>query len=87
MYGITLADFNRMVAERSGKCDCCGDVPKKQLLVDHDHTTGDIRGLLCPACNAGIGLLGDSPDGLRLAVAYLERAGGLRLHSPQVKEG
>jgi hypothetical protein len=41
--------------------------------VDHDHTTGRIRGLLCTRCNAAIGLFEENPRLLRQAVGYLQR--------------
>lgn len=45
----------------------------KQLLdVDHDHETGEIRGLLCSRCNGGLGLFCDNPSLLKKAIAYLE---------------
>lgn len=54
------------------RCAICGDKPD-QLVVDHDHDTGVVRGLLCNACNTGIGMLGDNPQILRLARSYLLR--------------
>jgi hypothetical protein len=44
--------------------------------VDHDHNTGQFRGWLCFACNTGLGMFGDSADGMRGAIQYLERARG-----------
>ena len=44
---------------------------KKALCVDHDHTTGEIRGLLCANCNLGLGALGDNVRSLKRALAYL----------------
>jgi hypothetical protein len=41
--------------------------------VDHCHSTGQIRGVLCCECNTGIGKLGDNAEGVRRALAYLER--------------
>lgn len=66
---LTLEQFDEMVAARDGCCDIC----KKQaeLRVDHDHSTGIVRGLLCHSCNAGIGGLGDTVASVRAAYAYL----------------
>lgn len=59
-------------------CECCGMLPGgrwKRLHLDHNHETGKFRGWLCGRCNPAIGLLGDNRAGIRLADAYLERAG------------
>ena len=53
-------------------CECCGRIDK--LFYDHDHSSKQLRGFCCRNCNSGIGLLGDSEQGLRQALAYLERA-------------
>ena len=53
-------------------CACCGRIDK--LFCDHDHSTGKWRGYCCRNCNSGLGLLGDCEQGLRLALAYLERS-------------
>lgn len=55
-----------------GGCLVCG-ATHSRMVVDHDHATGEVRGLLCSPCNAAIGLLEDSPARLRAAAAYLER--------------
>lgn len=52
-------------------CAICGTT--EQLFVDHDHITGQIRGVLCRKCNSAIGMLGDSIQGLYRAIAYLDR--------------
>ena len=52
-------------------CECCGRIDK--LFYDHDHSSKQLRGFCCRNCNSGIGLLGDSEQGLRQALAYLER--------------
>ncbi len=55
-----------------GKCDICGIIPtNKSLDVDHCHTSGKIRGMLCRSCNTGLGQFKDSPEILQLAIAYL----------------
>ena len=53
-------------------CECCGRIDK--LFYDHDHSSKKMRGFCCRNCNSGIGLLGDSEEGLQQAFAYLERA-------------
>lgn len=58
------------------KCAICGiheENVTKSLAIDHDHTTGLVRGYLCNNCNRGIGLLKDDPNVLRNAIEYLER--------------
>jgi hypothetical protein len=76
LYGITMEQYDAMLAAQNGGCACRGSVQNgdKPLFVDHDHATGTIRGILCHDCNAGIGELGDTIEGLRRALAYLERA-------------
>ncbi len=50
------------------------DHHEAKLMVDHDHTTGEVRGLLCHNCNRAIGLLREDPERLRRAIEYLEGA-------------
>lgn len=69
-YGITEVQYDAMVAEQGGLCALCG-LPG-ELVVDHDHATGAIRGLLHGLCNVGIGALGDDLAALRKAITYLE---------------
>ncbi len=57
--------------ERGGECEICRRTFER-LVLDHCHKTGRIRGWLCRNCNLGMGLLGDSQDGLLNAVAYLK---------------
>lgn len=83
-FGISLVDYNRMLAEQNGGCAICGasasiDVDhrtgkQRRLHVDHCHRTGVVRGLLCSSCNLGIGKLGDDPDRLERAAMYLRKA-------------
>jgi len=76
-YDITPVDFDELLAAQGGGCACCGaqaNADGKRLFVDHDHATGAIRGVVCRKCNAGIAALGDSIEGVRRALAYLERA-------------
>jgi len=53
----------------------CGRTPEEEgraLAIDHDHTTGVVRGTLCHRCNKGIGLLQDSPELLQAGIEYLK---------------
>ena len=82
-YGLTPEDYQRMVVEQDGRCAACGEPPTGaghcgRLHIDHDHETGDIRGLLCVTCNQGLGQFKDSPARLRLAAMYLERYAAAR---------
>lgn len=73
-YGISLEQFAAMHAAQQGRCAVCGNeiAPRgKSTHVDHDHTTGKVRALLCHACNTGLGLFKDSADRLLLAAKYV----------------
>jgi len=80
-YGITLEDFWIMWFAYKGKCGICGitmKLPENRqgqsldvVAVDHDHKTGRVRGLLCNACNKGLGLFKDSIQNLDNAKEYL----------------
>jgi hypothetical protein len=81
-YGITVEQYDALLADQGGCCACCGAVANrngKRLFVDHDHVTGMVRGVICHKCNAGIGALGDNIAGVRRALSYLERAQGQAL--------
>jgi hypothetical protein len=80
-YGITYNDYERMHREQDGLCALCltegftmAKHHKLKLVVDHCHTTGEVRGLLCHNCNRGLGLFQDNPDVLRKAASYVEGA-------------
>jgi hypothetical protein len=73
-YGITQAVKDRRQRQQFGCCAICGKPPEpgKKLHVDHDHATGEVRGLLCDLCNRGLGFFKDNPQALRNAARYLE---------------
>lgn len=73
-YGITLADEQALIIRQGGGCAICHSKFKRAKFrhVDHDHTTGVVRGVLCHLCNKGLGLYHDDPTLLRAAAAYLE---------------
>lgn len=78
---LTIADYNRMLADQGGVCAICGDIctDGRRLAVDHDHSCcpagrscgACVRGLLCRRCNLGIAQFDDDPRRLRAAIAYL----------------
>jgi hypothetical protein len=76
IYGMTLEDYDVMLAQQDGACAICRRKPKERLVVDHCHATGQVRGLLCAKCNTGLGLYQDNPDRLLAAIAYLESSRG-----------
>lgn len=75
-YGITATEYNRILEEQHGGCAICGransgDSTHVRFHVDHCHSTGVVRGLLCSNCNTGIGKFEDDPDRLNKASMYL----------------
>ena len=73
-YGLTLAQYHGLLESQAGACAICHrNTGTRALHIDHDHSTGKVRGLLCNSCNRGIGLLKDDATVLRSALAYLER--------------
>lgn len=73
VYGITLAERNAMEQSQGGLCAICNSKPKngRPLHIDHDHTTGQVRSLLCGHCNSMLGYASDSIFRLHAAIAYL----------------
>ena len=81
-HGITLKDYREMLAAQGGRCAICRrkKCPTgKQFAVDHDHETGQIRGLFCVPCNRGIGNFGDSPRLLEDAARYIRLASAVEV--------
>lgn len=76
-YGLTPEQYQLLLDQQGGACAICGAthaqsaVTEKWLFIDHDHTTGAVRGLLCNHCNRGLGAFKDSPDTLTKAIEYL----------------
>ena len=73
-YDITVEEYARIFLAQAGMCAICQepfDFP--QLVVDHDHATGEVRGLLCHRCNLGLGLFRDNEWLLVNAVRYLRK--------------
>ena len=71
IYNITSVEVSSLLAAQDNKCGVCKEDFNKAPNVDHDHKTGQVRGLLCSRCNMAIGLLKDSPEILYRAIEYL----------------
>lgn len=77
-YGLTPESYAAIHEGQSGTCAICKSAcpTGRRLSVDHCHSSGRVRGLLCSNCNIGIGNLRDSVEILRSAIAYLEESRG-----------
>jgi hypothetical protein len=75
-YGITPEGYDSMLAEQDGRCAICRTLEpgRNFFVVDHDHDTGKVRGLLCVKCNSGLGMFDDDPVVLMHATQYLTRS-------------
>jgi hypothetical protein len=79
-YGITMEQFFELARRQRNRCAICrvkliltGSRTYRKAAVDHDHETGQIRGILCGSCNVGLGNFKDDTNILLAAVAYLRR--------------
>jgi len=80
MYGMDGADLEHLEGAQGNVCAICGEPEqriyrgktRRSLDIDHDHATGEIRGLLCSACNRMLANARDNPEVLRKAAGYLE---------------
>jgi hypothetical protein len=85
-YGVTAEQYYGVLKAQGGGCGICGAQHagrkgQKKLHVDHDHVTGDFRGLLCAKCNTALGKFDDDVDLLQKAISYLssnQSAQGIR---------
>ena len=72
-YGITVDEYDALLAAQGGVCAICRCPPREDvsLHLDHDHATGERRGLLCFKCNNALGDFDDDPERLLRAYVYL----------------
>lgn len=72
-YNITLEDFLVLCQEQNGCCAICKHPLGDSACVDHEHSTGLVRGILCRGCNVGLGFLKDDINVILEAANYLAR--------------
>lgn len=94
-FGITLEAYNEMWEVQGGVCAICGKPETvvdnrtklpRSLAVDHDHVTDEVRGLLCMACNQGVGNFREDPETMRKAAKYIEERKSTRIAPPATEE-
>ncbi len=75
LYNLSIEDYEEILSKQDYKCAICeskiSNSRTSRLFVDHCHNTKIVRGLLCSACNHGLGLFKDSPKLLSKAMSYL----------------
>ena len=76
-HRITPERFMDLLTQQRGRCAICNHRPPRvaDFVIDHNHDTLEVRGLLCGKCNSALGLFRDSPDVLEAALEYLEQRG------------
>ena len=87
-YGLEPEDYDRMFVEQGGVCAICKQPETRRhrdgtpwnMPIDHDHVTGEVRGLLCGSCNSGIANFRDSTERLAAAIDYLNQHVQKRKH-------
>jgi hypothetical protein len=86
-YGLTHETFLQMLASQGGRCPVCRtDAPAGVgWCVDHDHVTGQVRGILCDWCNQALGRFKDDPDVIAAAAKYVQRHRQMVLFGPAAK--
>lgn len=73
-YNLSFENYGILYENQRGRCAICDSEPlDKSLSVDHNHRTGEVRGLLCSSCNIGLGYFKDNPTLLDKAKTYLEK--------------
>ena len=75
-YGLTETEFRKLIEAQSYSCAICEEY-MYDLVVDHDHETNEVRGLLCSSCNKLLGFAKDKPQILYKANQYILRSSGL----------
>lgn len=70
---LSTKEYDTLLQRQGGVCAVCGRKPEERLVIDHDHLSGRVRGLLCSPCNLGLGIFEDDPDRLVAGAEYLRK--------------
>lgn len=79
-WGLTFDQLNEMIEAQKRRCAVCS--VQAELVIDHDHASGRIRGLLCQPCNKGLGHFHDDPEMLEAAAQYLRASASVPREKP-----
>ncbi len=71
-FRLTDKEYNTLIEKSKEGCEVCSR-PLSKVCIDHNHLTGEVRGVLCNNCNTALGLVGDNVDTLSKLIQYLER--------------
>lgn len=91
-YGLSIEKYQDIVESINNKCQICGKTPSpssvrhNKLSVDHDHVTGQLRGLICHKCNVALGLFCEDVDILNNAIQYLNKYNKNKENMPDNQE-
>lgn len=79
-YGLTETAFDMMFLLQNCKCAICDKlfINRSSAYIDHDHASGNVRGLLCAQCNYGLGQFGDNPKLMIRATTYILKTNEIR---------
>jgi hypothetical protein len=72
LYGIPISDYEKMLQDSKNKCAICKEESEATLHVDHCHSSGKVRGLLCKQCNNGLGLIKENITTIKNMIAYIK---------------
>jgi hypothetical protein len=92
--GIDTDAYEGLIARAGGRCEICGRAERTtstnghsfMLALDHDHSTGAVRGMVCRPCNTALGCAQENPVLLRKLADYLENPPGIPLPSPELEQ-
>ena len=89
LYGITIEDYDKMLADQNGRCDICFTANPRGngvFHLDHCHETKKVRGILCTECNMMLGMAKDKTEVLLSAINYLNKHSHRKDHTHEARK-